>query len=191
MKLDEIVKIQSELNKNLKPERYEHTLAVAFTAVSLAMCYGYDTEKSFTAGLLHDCAKGMKDSELLAFCEDHKLSVSSIERENTALLHSKVGSILAKEKYEIDDKEIMDAIRYHTTGHPEMTVLEKIIFISDYIEPFRKHDCQLKEIRVTAYKNLDLCLQWILKNTIRYLKTSGKVIDTMTELTYEYYKKEE
>lgn len=183
--------IQSLLSEKLDKKRYQHTLGVAFTASALAMCYGMDMEQAYLAGLLHDCAKSMNADELIKSCKKYNLEVSEIEKKNTALLHAKVGSVLAKEQYGITDTAIQSAIFYHTTGHPKMSELEKIIFISDYIEPLRNHDTDLKKIRTTAFHDLDLCLCYILRNTVEYLQTSGKAIDTMTELTYEYYKDKE
>lgn len=191
MKADDIQSIQAVLVKKLDAKRYQHTLGVAFTASSLAMCYGMDMEQAFLAGLLHDCAKSMSGEELIQFCQKNNIKVSAIEKKNTSLLHAKVGSVLAKEQYEISDESIQSAIYYHTTGHPDMTELEKVIFISDYIEPLRNHDAELKTLRQLAFKDLNLCLCYILKHTVAYLKTSGKAIDTMTEATYEYYKDEE
>lgn len=191
MNTEELQSIQEKLIKELDPKRYQHTLGVAFTAVALAMCYGMDIEQAYLAGILHDCAKGMKAEELLCFCKKNALNLSEVEKKNTALLHAKVGSVLAKEKYHIEDLEIRSAILYHTTGHPDMTKLEKIIFISDYIEPFRTHDTTLSELRKLVYKDMDKCLYLILEHTVTYLRSSGKEIDPMTEITYNYYKEKD
>jgi predicted HD superfamily hydrolase involved in NAD metabolism len=104
-------------------------------------------------------------------------------------LHAKLGAYLAKADYGIDDEEILDAIRWHTTGRPEMTQLDKIIYIADYIEPNRNQAPNLDEIRRLARVNLDECLYTILKATLAYLETKKDVIDPMTEQTYLYYKK--
>ena len=132
-KIDLIKTLEQELNY----KRFVHTLSVAGTAASLAMCYGADLEKAEMAGLLHDCAKCIDVRKMQRLCEKAGLEVSPYERNSSSLLHSKAGSVLAAEKYGYDDPDMLNAIRYHTTGRPGMSLLEKIIFVSDYIEPGR------------------------------------------------------
>ena len=93
-----------------------------------------------------------------------------------------------REKYGVKDQEILDAITYHTTGRPEMTMMDKIIFVADYIEPNRKIIFELPEIRKEAFTDIDVCIVHILKNTLEYLDGKTDVIDDMTEKTYDYYK---
>ena len=92
-------------------------------------------------------------------------------------------------EYGIEDEDILNAIRWHTTGRPEMTKLDKIIYIADYIEPNRNHAPNLDELRRLAMVDLDECLYAILKATLAYLETKSDIIDPMTEQTYLYYKK--
>ena len=103
--------------------------------------------------------------------------------------HAKVGAYLAETRYGVTVPDILNAIRYHTTGRPQMSKLEKILYIADYIEPGRKHVADLEQIRQMAYQNLDTTMAKILENTLAYLKTTDGQIDSMTEETYEYYKK--
>ena len=124
-------------------------------------------------------------------CKKEGIRISDIEKGNTALLHSKAGSVLARTKYGVSDPEILDAIRFHTTGRPGMTLLEKIIFISDYIEPGRNSAPRLDEIRKMAFADIDEALRMILSDTLRYLNGSGKEVDPMTQKTYDYYLREE
>lgn len=186
---EQITSIKKKLKKKLVKDRYKHTLGVANTCVSLAMSIGYDYNKAYLAGLLHDCAKCIEDSEQLAKCEKYGLEISDIERISPYLLHAKLGAYLAEHKYNIHDEEILSAIRCHTTGKPAMTELELIVFIADYIEPNRYKAANLKEIRMLAYKDLEKCAYKILSDTLDYLKKKGAPIDTMTEKTYKYYKK--
>lgn len=182
-------KLRKEMEEKLNAKRYEHTLSVAYTAATLAMVHGADKDKALIAGLLHDCAKCLSNKKLLLICRKNKLSVSEIERQNpSALLHAKVGSFLAHEKYGIEDKEILSAIRYHTTGRPAMNLLEKIIYIADYIEPGRTHAVNLEQIRRMAYQNLDEALLTILEDTLSYLRSTDGQVDSMTKETCEYYK---
>ncbi|MDD5843642.1 MAG: nicotinate (nicotinamide) nucleotide adenylyltransferase [Solobacterium sp.] len=180
--------IKSDLNKRLKPSRYEHTLGVAYTASCLAMRYSYPMEKAFLAGLLHDCAKNMSPDDLLETCIKNDIRVTNAEREMPYLLHSKVGAYLAKTRYKIDDKDILHAIEVHTTGCPDMNLLDKIIFCADYIEPNRNKAENLSEIRNQAFLDLDKAVIFILRDTISYLKNSGRMMDELTEKTYNYYK---
>ena len=185
---DKRLELCRKLEKALKYSRFIHTMGVAFTATSLAARWGADMEKAELAGLLHDCAKYVPLDEMLRLCREANLPVSDMESRSTALLHSKAGSVLARTAYAVDDEEILGAIRYHTTGRPEMTLLEKIIFISDYIEPGRCEAPNLPEIRALAFSDIDACLLKILSDTLSYLGDSDKEIDQMTQMTYNYYK---
>lgn len=187
MKYD-ISKIRNAMEKSLDSKRFEHTLGVAYTAAALAMCNQVDTEKAIVAGLLHDCAKGLSDDKRLNICLKRNMSVSEVERRNPSLLHAKVGSIIAMEEYDIDDMDIIQAIMNHTTGRPGMSMLEKIIFVADYMEPGRNKAKNLDRIRELAFKDFDSALIKILEDTLVYLKESEEEIDDMTQKTYDYYK---
>lgn len=176
-----------EMQKELKYARFIHTMGVAGTAASLAARYGEDIHKAETAGILHDCAKYMDVEKMESLCRKNGLELSEVERGNAALLHSKAGSILARTRYGVNDPDILQAIRYHTTGRPDMTLLEKIVFIADYIEPGRDQAPHLDDIRRAAFDNLDTALCMILKDTLYYLKKDGREIDSMTQKTYDYY----
>lgn len=180
--------IRKAMEQELSSKRYLHTLGVSYTAACLAMAHGADLEGAMTAGLLHDCAKPLKGEEQIALCEKKHLEISEVERINpSALLHAKVGAYLAETRFNITDPDILNAIRYHTTGRPKMSKLEKILYIADYIEPGRKHVADLEQIRQLAYRDLDATMAKILKNTLAYLKTTDGQIDHMTEETYQYY----
>ena len=184
-KIDEIKqKVQTYLDQI----RYEHTMGVMYTAAAMAMRYGADLEKATLAGLLHDCAKCIPSKEKLQLCEKHSIPVSEAESKNPGLLHAKLGAFLAKSKYDIEDQEILDSITYHTTGRPEMTLLDKIVYIADYIEPNRKEAPNLEKVRALAFTDIDACLYVILEDSLAYLHTKKEVIDPMTEQTYLYYK---
>ena len=176
------------VQKELKYSRFIHTMGVAVTAASLAERYGEDMKKAETAGILHDCAKYMDVDKMESLCRKNGLEISEMEKGSAALLHSKAGSILARTQYGVDDPDVCSAIRFHTTGRPAMTTLEKIIFIADYIEPGREQAPHLQEIRQAAFRNLDEALCMILKDTLDFLNESGKRIDPMTQKTYDYYR---
>lgn len=190
MKAADLKKIRKHMEKELHAKRYEHTLSVAYTAASLAMVHGADTDSALIAGMLHDCAKCLPSDKLISLCRKHELPISEVELQNpAALLHAKAGSFLAHKKYGVDDTDILNAIKYHTTGRPDMSKLEKILYIADYIEPGRKHASNLSQIRKMAYQDLDKSLFKILEDTLSYLMSTGGEIDSMTQETYDYYKK--
>lgn len=180
--------IKKDLKKVLSGKRYEHTLGVEYTASCLAMRYGADMEKARMAGLLHDCAKSLSSKDKLVYCKKFGMPVSEYEKKNPELLHAKLGACFANTKYGISDPEILSAITWHTTGKPDMSLLDKIVFIADYMEPNRNQAPDLAEVRRLAFEDLDQCLFLILKDTIEYLAGKKSVTDPMTQRTYEYYK---
>ena len=182
------LKTKKTLRKYLDRDRFEHSEGVMYTAAALAMRYGEDLEKAQIAGILHDCAKCMPDSKKLKICEKNHIEITEAEKMSPFLLHAKVGAYIAKAKYDIEDTEILDAIACHTTGKPAMTLLEKIIYISDYIEPMRNKASNLEEVRKMAFVDLDEALFKILSDTLVYLEKSSKKMDPMTMQTYEYYR---
>ena len=172
----------------LDTERYEHTLGVMYTAASMAMRYDEDVEKALLAGLLHDCAKCISGENKIKLCNKYHLSVSEVEKKNPRLLHAKLGAFLAAKKYHIKDKDVINAIASHTTGCPNMTLLDKIIYIADYIEPGRKELPNMAEVRKLAFTDINECLYRILEDSLVYLNSKNISVDPMTEKTYLYYK---
>ena len=183
-------KTKKTLRKYLDRDRFEHSEGVMYTAAALAMRYGENLEKAQIAGILHDCAKCIPDNKKLKICEKNHIEITEAEKCSPFLLHAKVGAYIAKEKYNIEDTEILDAIACHTTGKPAMTLLEKIIYISDYIEPMRNKASNLEEVRKMAFVDLDETLFKILSDTLVYLEKSSKKMDPMTMQTYEYYREQ-
>lgn len=185
---EELYKMRKKLKKYLDKDRFHHTIGVMYTASCLAMRYGISLEKAEIAGLLHDCAKCIPNDEKLKLCKRYRIQYNKVEEANPGLLHAKLGAYLANKKYDIKDKEILSAITYHTTGCPAMTVLEQIIYIADYIEPSRNVAPNLPVIRELAFKDLDLCMYQILKDSLDYLSKKSIPIDPATEETYIYYR---
>ncbi len=186
--LEEIQKLQKEVKKELKSDRYRHTIGVMQTAANLAFRWAYTYEDAMVAGLLHDCAKCISDEERLSIAKKADIFVSDIEKKHPHLLHGKVGAYFAKEKYHINDERICHAIAVHTTGCPEMSLLDEIIFVADYIEPRRDKAPRLAEIRQMAYIDLSMCVYMILEDTMAYLQQHPESLDTTTQACYEYYK---
>lgn len=181
-------KLRKKVKDVMTKARYEHTLGVEFTAASLAMRYGIDIDKAEIAGLLHDCAKCIDDEDKLDDCKKYKIELTDVEKRNPFLIHSKLGAVYAKKLYDIDDEEIISAIRFHTTGKPDMTLLEKIIFIADYIEPGRDKAPNLKEIRKMSFIDIDEAMYMVLRDTINYLEKGEGEKDELTYDTYLFYK---
>ncbi len=182
MKLEQL---QEQVKKQLPPTRYEHTLGVVRTSEILAQKYQVLLESAQVAALLHDIAKYLPNNELkeklIVANEMEYLSYSPL------VWHAPVGAIIAQKFYGIIDQEILNAIKYHTTGRPAMTILEKIIFLADYIEPSRTQP-GVDEIRNLACQDLNKAVAKTLANTIAYLKQKSSAdIHPDTMAAYEYY----
>ena len=185
---NELERMNKKLRKYIDDNRFYHTQGVRFMSAALAMAHGQDIRAAETAGLLHDCAKCIPDDKKIRICNKNNISYSETEKNNPFLLHGKVGAYIAKEKYDVDDPDILNAIRYHTTGKPAMSPLEQIVFIADYIEPRRNKSRNLPEIRRAAFADLDECCYLILKDMLLYLHTKAGEIDENSQAAYEYYK---
>ena len=181
-------KMKKKLVKYLDEDRFTHTLGVMYTCASLAMAYDCDLNDAQAAGLLHDCAKCIPNKKKLKMCSQHKIPVTPFEEEHPFLLHAKLGAYVAKEKYGIQDEGVLSAITYHTTGKDAMTLLEKIVYVADYIEPMRNKAPNLSRIRKLAFEDLDECIYEILKDTLEYLGENPKDTDHATEEAYIYYR---
>ena len=182
--------LDAEMAQNLPRKRYLHSVAVAHLAAAYAAALGYDPERALIAGILHDCAKAYSDEQLVADCDKYDISVTDVERRNGFLLHGKLGAFYARTKYFITDEGILSAISYHTTGRPGMTDLEKVVFLADYLEPFRTQPTEpaLNEIRRIAFEDIDKAVYLALKNTLRYLAGTVRETDQTTAETFEEYR---
>lgn len=181
--------IQKDLKKLMDKTRYEHTKGVMYTSACLAMNYGFDMERAMIAGLLHDCAKHISDEDQIRLCRKHHIKISESEQVSPYLLHAKLGAFFARETYGIKDTEILHAITVHTTGEKEMGLLDKILFVSDYIEPNRTKASNLHTIRTLCFSDLNKGVYQILHDTLRYLNNRRGAVDNKTKEAYDYYKK--
>ncbi len=190
MEVSRFTEITDSLKGRLDAYRYAHTLGVAFTAAAMAMKYcPMDVEKALTAGLLHDCAKCIPNSEKYAMCEHCGVELTEYEKRNPSLVHAKLGAYIAEHEYGVTDKAILDAISTHTTGTSGMSVLQKILYVADFIDPNRDDFIPDMPIyRQTAFENLDRAVYMTIKNTLDHLQDCGKEIDPITMTTFEYYK---
>ncbi len=181
--------IRKRIKDVLPKKRYRHSLGVAEAAGALAMRYGIEPSLAICGGLLHDCTKYLKGDDQIAYCKKHHISITDFERKAPWLIHAISGEYEAAHKYDISDPEVLSAIRWHTTGRADMTILEKIIFCADYIEKGRDKAVRLPEIRQAAFIDIDMAVGMILADTISYLNESGSPIDPASKQAYEFYRK--
>lgn len=184
--------IKKTLKESLNEERYNHTLGTADCALKLAKKYGLDEKKAYLAGLLHDCAKCKSNDELLKIIKQELKNIDEGELQNYKTLHAPVGEYFARTMYNIDDSEILNAIRYHTIGRVNMSLFEKIIFLADKIEENTRDEKYSEEIWQILDKNkgetgLDMALFRCFSETIkslvnRELKICKTTIDVYNEL---------
>lgn len=180
--------LQKQVKEVLTEDRFEHTLGVMYTAESLAMRYGTDMTQAAVAGLLHDCAKCIPNAQKIKMCRKNGIEITEMEEANPSLLHAKLGAYLAKSVYGVTDPEILSAISCHTTGKPDMSMLDMIIYMADYIEPNRDKAPNLKEIRKKSFENIEEALYQVLESTLKYLSDRPEMIDPTTKISYDFYK---
>lgn len=156
------------IRQKMTPRRHKHTLDTAATAIRLAKQYGADPAKAEVAALLHDIAREYSDSELIEICRKYNIHPNTVEKAVPKLLHGKIGAYIAKEEYSVADEEILNAIIYHTTGREHMSLLEKIVFLADMIEPGRNFP-GIELIREAAQRDLDSAVLMSLDSTISFV----------------------
>lgn len=176
MSIDEIKK---NLKRMLTPRRYGHCVKVMEAAVMLAQKYGEDTGKAAIAGLVHDCAKGLKDEDIFRLCEKYRINTDKVMRKQPELLHGLVGSFLARDLFGIECPRILAAISGHTMGRPGMDKLGSIIFIADYIEENRDYP-GVDDIRRAAEESLEKAIIIGIDNTIRHVLDKGWMLHPQT-----------
>lgn len=168
-------------------ERYWHSVSVAITAVNLADTYGADKDNCLVAGILHDYCKCLSIDKMLSMCEKYGVNLSEEDKNADGCIHGFLAAKVCKEKFDIND-EVYNAIYYHTCGRPNMTILEKIIYISDFIEPLRRFRDRVEEVRVLAYKDIDKAIVLSAEMGLNFLKRTNKFIHSNTQKTLDYYK---
>jgi len=173
---EEILRSLTEL---LPEQRYIHSLGVEKTAVELAERFGADIQKASTAALVHDCAKAFRVDELLCLSRRYGLEIDPYCLEEPELIHGALGAEIARERFGILDKEVLSAITYHTTGKENMTLLDKIIYLADLIEPGRDYP-GVQEIREKAMSDLDEALLTAFQSVISYVLTKRNVLHPRT-----------
>lgn len=167
--------MEDRLKNMLNPKRYEHSIGVASTAVTMAGIYGADAKKAYVAGLLHDCAKNLTDEQMRIKCCDLEVVLDEFEEKQPWLIHAKLGAELVKIEFGIEDEEICSAIRWHTLGRPGMSMLEKIIYVADMVEPSRSYP-EVDKLRKKAFENLDEAVLACAEATVEFNEKKGKPV---------------
>ncbi|WKY48867.1 bis(5'-nucleosyl)-tetraphosphatase (symmetrical) YqeK [Eubacteriaceae bacterium ES3] len=173
--------LKEKLTTQLTPKRFNHTLGVLEVSKQLAVRYHEPMEQIIQAALLHDCARNISRDELIGLAKEYGIKIDRVSKHESSLLHGPVGAVIAHRDYGIRDQTVLNAIRYHTTGRKNMTQLEKIIYLADYIEPGRDFD-GVSELRDLAAFDLDAAVLEALTHSLRYLLEKGQLIHKRTVL---------
>ena len=174
--------------KFLKPTRVPHVAGCEHEAVKLAGRWGEDTGDAAEAGILHDITKKLSMAEQLNLAEKYGIVFDALERQNLKLTHAITGAALSREVFGVTD-EVYGAIRWHTTGRPDMTLLEKLIYLADYIEPTRDFE-GVEPLRALAYEDIDAAMALGLKMSLEELKAGGIVPHSATVEALRWYGKD-
>ena len=162
--METVENIQTELKKNLSEKRYLHSVGTMKMAKILANKYNVNENIAMLAGLAHDMAKEIPLEQAMEYIKENKINIDEIEKQNTALLHAKIGAHMSK-KYGFTE-QMQNAIKYHTTGNPEMDELAKIIYVADKTEETRNYE-EIEKIRELAMQNIDEAIIAILDHDIQ------------------------
>ena len=181
--------LREKVLEHLDEHRVAHVAGCESEAVRLAMHWGEDPELAAEAGILHDITKSLSYDEQLQLCEKYGIINDNSELEAPKLLHAKTGAAMARELFGVSDT-VYEAIRWHTTGKPDMSLLEKILYLADYIEPTRDFE-GIDELRELAFSDLDGAMVLGLGMTIDEIRRSGRepYVDTLD--AYAWYKEKE
>ncbi len=169
----------------LDEQRVAHVAGCESEAVRLAQYWGEDPELAAEGAILHDITKRCGREQQLQLCEKYGIIIDNSEKENYRLLHARTGAALARDLFGVDDA-VYEAIRWHTTGKPDMTQFEKILYLADYIEPTRDFD-GVEELRRLAYEDLDRAMALALGMTIAEVRRAGREVYVDTLNAYEWY----
>lgn len=191
----EYSEIRVKLSELLNRKRFVHSINVAIEAEKLAKTYGFDPKKAYLAGMLHDCVKCLEIPTMEKYIEIYNLKFDDVTMSEKKLWHAPIGANFVEYEFGINDDEIFDAIFYHTTSKPDMSLLTKIIFLADHIEPGRKHhkdlnyineNCHilyhepLDELIYLAYINLDKAIIFALNMSIRFWISKDTIIHPLS-----------
>ncbi|HOS69754.1 MAG TPA: bis(5'-nucleosyl)-tetraphosphatase (symmetrical) YqeK [Bacillota bacterium] len=181
--------ITEYLGKTISSKRYTHSINVSKTAKKLAEFYGYDAFKAEIAGLVHDCARDLEKPLQLKYLKEEGIEADELTLSIGELLHGPAAVHICRKVFAIEDEEILSAVRYHTTGKENMSLLEKIIYLSDFIEPARSFP-GVEELRGLAFRNLDKALLLAFNSSILYILSKNGFVHIDTILARNHLLKE-
>lgn len=177
--------IETYIDKNFSEHRKQHTYAVAEMAERLAEHYGESKDRAKMAALFHDMYRGVSEKALNFYIKHLELPEKYYNNANLA--HGKIAAIIMERDYGIADEDILNAVRFHTTGRAGMSIIEKIIYLADAIEPNRDYP-GVEQVRALAFIDLDAAIMLSLETTIRYVRDRGYYLDYDTVLARDYLK---
>lgn len=170
---EKIVKTKRLLTKYLNPEKAAHCVRVATTARDIALAHKYESpDKAYLAGLLHDLARNLPTATLFDLARENDLVLLDHEKTHPVLLHGKIAAIIARKELAINDQDILDAIENHTLGRKDMSTLEKIIYVADFIEPHREYPSSAIA-RELAKTDLELAVAEKARAVLKYSEQNG------------------
>lgn len=175
----DIEQINNSLKNMLDEKRYCHSVGVANEAVRIAELVGYDTERTYLAGLIHDCAKRIPYDEAVRIAKDNGEVLDNVTLACPGIVHAPVGAVIAKREFGITDDEILNAVRYHTVAREKMTLLEKIIYIADMTEPNRDFD-GVEELRQVCCGDIDTAFFKTLRQSVIFNMEKGNTLHPNT-----------
>lgn len=164
------------LSENVPQPRLQHILRVEETAIAWAQQHQLNVAKAAQAGLMHDLAKYFPPERLLAMAKQEGLALTSVDESNPHLLHADVSAIVARDLFQVQDQEILDAIRHHTLGQPHMSLLSCVVFLADSLEPGRGSHPELEAIRQVSQTNLYQAVWLTCDRTFRHLIKTQRLI---------------
>ena len=180
-------RILAWLAENVPEDRLQHILRVEQMSAELAALYGLEVEPAAQAGLLHDLAKFFKPARLLQMARSEGLELDPVDEANPHLLHAEVGAIVARDEFGVQDKAILDAVRNHTLGRPEMSLLSCVVFLADSLEPGRGDTPELEKLRQMARQDLTKAVWLTCDDSLRYLVSTRRLIHPRTVQTRNWF----
>lgn len=175
--------------KPLKEKRMNHCISVAKLCYDLALAHGCDPMKAYLCGIFHDIAREISKEDMVTIAQDRGIEVGKEELAEPLLLHGELAAVVMAENYNITDEDMLNAVRCHTVGREQMTVLDKILFLADKTEPLRSYD-GVDELREKAFHDLDGALLSAVEGEMEYCKAQGYPVHPKTMLLKKRLEKE-
>ena len=184
-----IHQMEEKLKNVLSQKRFDHSIGVMEVAMKMAEHFGCDVEKARLAGLLHDCAKEIDKDDAVRLCDELGIELDDEKRVQKGLIHADLGAEIMKREYGVSDKEIYNAVKYHTMGRADMTGLDKILYLADFIEPTRREFEGLEKLRSLCFSDLDEAMLFAINLSISFVTGKGKTLHEQTIKTKAYFTK--